>query len=135
MDRYLSTYVTTIGRVIYVPSEWERWPIESRVEILRHELVHVAQFERFGLIPMAIAYLFLPFPVGLAWCRMRLEREAYEETLRVAVARGGRAAAEALRPEIRRRFLGPDYLWMWPFPRAVDRWLDRAIADAECRLS
>ncbi len=127
MDRYLSSYVTTIGRTIYVPAGWEGWPIEARVEILRHELVHVAQFERYGLLPMAIAYLLLPLPVGLAWCRMRLEREAFEETLRAAHERGGREAVEALRGEIVRRFTGPDYLWMWPFPGGLHRWFDRTL--------
>jgi len=135
MDRYLSTYVTTIGRTIYVPDDWERWPIESRVEILRHELVHVAQFARYGLVPMAIAYLLFPLPVGLAWCRMRLEREAYEETLRAAYERGGKAACDALRDEITLRFVGPDYLWMWPFRRDTERWLDEAIVRAGARVS
>jgi hypothetical protein len=127
MRGYMARFVTTIGRTIYVPSDWERWPIEARASVLRHELVHVDQFERYGLVPMAIAYSLLPLPVGLAWCRMRLEREAYEETLRAAYERGGRAAAEALCGDIKRRFVGPDYLWMWPFPRAIDRFLRRAI--------
>jgi hypothetical protein len=131
MDRYLSSYVTTIGRTIYVPDHWERWPEESRVDILRHELVHVAQFARYGLVPMAIAYLLLPLPLGLAWARMRLEREAYEETLRCAYARGGRPAVEALRGEITRRFTGPDYLWMWPWPGSVGRWFDGALSAIE----
>ena len=128
MDRYRSAYVTTIGRTDYVPDGWEGWPVEVRVEVLRHELVHVEQFARFGLVPMLIAYLFLPLPVGLAWCRARLEREAYEESLRAAFERGGLAAAQALGAEVVRRFVGPDYLWMWPFRRSVERWLDRAIA-------
>ena len=127
MDRYLSSYVTTIGRTIYVPPGWDGWPIESRVEILRHELVHVAQFARFGLVPMALAYVLLPLPLGLAWCRMRLEREAYEETMRAAYERGGRDAVQALRGEILRRFTGPDYLWMWPFPGGLHRWFDRVL--------
>ena len=127
MDRYLSTYVTTIGRKIYVPDGWESWPLESRVEILRHELVHVAQFACYGLVPMAVAYVLFPLPAGLAWCRMRLEREAYEETLRAAYERGGRPACEALRPEITRRFVGPDSLFMWPFRRDTARWRDAAL--------
>ena len=127
MDRYLSGYVTTIGRMIYVPDDWASWDLQERVDVLRHELVHVEQFARYGLLPMAIAYLLVPFPVGIAWCRMRLEREAYEETLRAAHERGGRAGAEGKRAELRRRFIGPDYLWMWPFPAAIDRWIDRVL--------
>ncbi len=127
MSRYSTAFVTTIGRSIYVPAGFSAWPEEDRVDVLRHELVHVAQFERYGLVAMAIAYVLLPLPIGLAWCRARLEMEAYEETLRAAWERGGRAGAEARRAEIKRRFTGPDYLWMWPFPAAVDRFIDGAL--------
>ena len=126
-DRYLTTYVTTIGRRIYVPSDFAKWPSEQREAILHHELVHVAQFERWGLVPMALAYVLLPFPVGLAWCRMRLEREAYEESIRIAYERGGRAFTDALREGIITRFTGPDYLWMWPFRRSLEAWFDRFV--------
>jgi hypothetical protein len=127
MDRYLGGFVTTIGRTIYVPPDWASWPADSRVDVLRHELVHVAQFERYGLVPMAIAYLLLPLPVGLAWCRMRLEREAYEESMRAAFERGGKEAVLAMRAGILSRFTGPDYLWMWPFPGGLHRWFDRTL--------
>jgi hypothetical protein len=130
-DGYLTRYVTTIGHTIYVPDGWEAWPAEARDDVLRHERVHVRQFERYGLVPMALAYLLLPLPFGLAFCRAALEKEAYEETLRCAFERGGRPAAEALRDEIVRRFVGPDYLWMWPFPSAVGRWVDDAIGRME----
>lgn len=122
--RYLTHVVTTIGRTVYVPPDFARWPRDTRDEILRHELVHVAQFARYGLVPMALAYLLLPLPIGLAWCRMRLEREAYEESIRIAFARGGLAETGALRESIVCRFTGPEYLWMWPFRRSVERWYD-----------
>jgi hypothetical protein len=127
MNRYLDDYVTTIGRTIYVPASWPGWSVEERADVLRHELVHVRQFERYGLVPMAIAYVLLPLPVGLAWCRMRLEREAYEETMRATYERGGKEAVLALRTGILARFTGPDYLWMWPFPGALHRWFDRTV--------
>ena len=44
---------------------------------------------------MAVAYLLLPLPLGLAWCRMRFERAAYEETVRASMTVGGRAAIRA----------------------------------------
>jgi hypothetical protein len=38
-----------------------------------------------------------------------------------------------------RRFVGGDYGWMWPFPRAVHRWFDAAIdairAEAEGQIA
>jgi hypothetical protein len=128
---YLDRYVTTIGRTIYLTPDWQRRPLADRYATLRHERVHLQQFRRWGLVPMAIAYLFLPLPVGLAWCRMRLERAAYEETLRVRYALGGRAAVEAERAHVLCQFTSASYAWMWPFPRALERWFDRFVASLE----
>jgi hypothetical protein len=77
---------------------------------------------------MAIAYLLLPLPIGLAWFRMRCERAAYEETLRAHHEIGGAAAIEKLRAHVIRQFTSGAYGWMWPFPRAVERWFDRFAA-------
>jgi len=124
---YLDRYVTTMWHTVYVPDDWEARAIEERYATLRHELVHVRQFERWGLL-MAFAYLMLPLPLGLAWFRMRFEREAYEETLRVWHELGGRAACERLRAHVIAQFTTGSYGWMWPFPRAIARWFDEFVA-------
>lgn len=124
---YLGSYVTTLWHTIYVTDDWDARPIEDRYATLRHELVHVRQFERWGVL-MAVSYLLLPLPLGLAWFRMRFEREAYEETLRVWHELGGRAAAERLRAHVIAQFTSGAYGWMWPFPRAMGRWFDRFVA-------
>jgi hypothetical protein len=120
--RYLQDYVTTIGRTIYVTPDWELRPLADRWATLRHERVHLEQFRRYGLIPMALAYLLFPLPLGLAWCRMRLEREAYEETIRAHFELG--ALSDELRAHVIRQFTSGSYGWMWPFPRALARWYD-----------
>jgi hypothetical protein len=125
---YASRYVTTIGRRIYVPDDWASRPAWQRADILRHELVHVRQFERYGFVPMTLAYLLFPLPIGLAWCRAALEKEAYAESLRAAFERGGIEAARAMKPDLVQRFVGPDYLYMWPFPRSIESWVDRVVA-------
>jgi hypothetical protein len=125
---YLDRYVTTIGRTIYLTPQWDERSLADRYATLRHEAVHVAQFARYGLVPMAIAYLLLPLPLGVAWCRMRLEREAYEETLRVRFLIGGRAACEEIRAHVIAQFTSGAYGWMWPFPRSVSRWFDRFVS-------
>lgn len=129
-DRYLTEYVTTLGRTILVPAGWERVPALRRYEVLRHELVHVRQFERWGWAGMVLLYGFFPLPAGLAWGRARLEWEAYAETLRVVAELEGIDAARSprLHAEIVRRFTGPDYGWMWPFPRVVQGWIDARVA-------
>lgn len=128
---YLDRYVTTIGRTIYLTPDWEERALADRYATLRHEMVHLEQFRRFGLVPMALAYLLLPLPIGLAWCRMRLEREAYAETVRVHHALGGRAATDRIRMHVIRQFTGVSYGFMWPFPRAVARWYDRLVDSLE----
>jgi hypothetical protein len=130
-SQYLDAYVTTIGRTIYLPPGFDARPLADRFATLCHERVHVEQFRRHGLVPMAIAYLLLPLPLGLAWCRMRLEREAYAESIRVHHMIGGRAATDRLRAHVIRQFTSGAYGWMWPFPRAIARWFDELVTSLE----
>ncbi len=129
--RYLTDYVTTLGHTIYTPEGWERTPPLQRYVVLRHEVVHVRQFERWGWAGMVLLYGLLPLPVGLAYGRARLEWEAYAETLRATAEVEGIAAARdrRLHDEIVARFTGPDYAWMWPFPDVVRRWIARCVAE------
>ena len=130
---YLTSYVTTLGHTIYVPDDFDDWPASHRYEILRHELVHVLQFERYGWLGMIVIYGILPLPMGLSYGRARLEWEAYAETLRAVAEVEGIEAARApeLRDRIVRRFTGPDYGWMWPFPGMVRRWIREELERIE----
>ena len=123
---YLDRYVTTIGRTVYVNQGWEFRTAADRYVTLRHERIHLRQFRRWGLIPMSLAYLLLPLPVGLAWCRARLEWEAYAESLRAMRETYGEAHVRdpATRAYVIEQFTGPAYGWMWPFPRQIQAWLD-----------
>jgi hypothetical protein len=137
MQTYLSDYVTTLGKTIYLPDGWDDTPAGRRWETLEHELVHVRQFERYGFVGMAVLYLLVPVPMGLAWGRARLEWEAYRVTLRCIAELEGIDAARspAVRDEIVRRFTGPDYGYMWPFARSVERWIDGELAAIERSLA
>lgn len=130
-DRYLTEYHTVIGNTLYLPEAWHRLTERERIVLLRHERVHLRQRRRYGFVGMALLYLLPLFPFGLALGRARIEWEAYTETLRATAEVLGMEAAEspALRTHIIRRFTGPDYGWMWPFPRQVERWYDRALAE------
>ncbi len=77
---------------------------------------------------MAFVYLVPVFPLFLAWGRARLEWEAYSATIRSTAELHGLPAARALEGEIVRRFVGPDYGWMWPFPGTIRRWFRSVIA-------
>jgi hypothetical protein len=127
---FMTRYVTTIGRTIYLPSRWRQRSPESRYCTLRHEAVHLRQFQRYGLVGTALIYLLPVLPLGLAYGRARLEWEAYAETLRAhAEVYGVEAARDpALHAHIRRQFTTAAYGWMWPFAGAVQRWIDAEVA-------
>lgn len=124
---YMTEYHTVLFGTLWVPDAWETMTDDARYVLLRHERVHLRQRARMGDLAMAAVYLLPFFPVFLAYGRARIEWEAYVETLRATVEVFGLEAAEALRPRILARFTGPDYGWMWPFPRAVGRWFDEAM--------
>ena len=132
-SRYLTHYVTTLGSSIYVPAGWGERTDVDRYVTLRHEAVHLRQFQRYGFVFMSFLYLVPLFPLGLAWGRARLEWEAYRETLlAVAEVSGVAAASEpALHSHIVRQFTGPAYGWMWPFPAQVRGWIDQAISELD----
>jgi hypothetical protein len=133
---------TTIGNVVYVPIR-----VNKNGKILRygdlpytdyicmvHEMVHVEQFYKWRLksmkygraagdVLLILYYFFVFFPVGLAYGRYRIEREAFLEGLFAA-----RAIGLEIPPLMERAIYhcstSPWYLWMWPFPRSVRRWFE-----------
>ncbi|MFK7740400.1 MAG: hypothetical protein AB8H80_08750 [Planctomycetota bacterium] len=122
--RFQSHFWTTLGRTIYYPTlvddPW-RHP-----RVLRHELVHVRQWQRWGLL-FWISYLLLPLPVGLAWCRWRWEREAYLEDL-------AQAANVDMAMEHIVQSLWRNYGWAWPRPW-MRRWFRRKLQRNESDYS
>lgn len=128
---YLEGFTTTIGRTVYVTSDWEATSRDSRYLTLLHERIHLRQFRRFTLVGMALLYLFVPLPLGLAYFRARFEKEAYAETIRGTAALFGadRVRAASFRAEILEQFTGPAYGWMWPFRASLERWYDRVLAE------
>jgi hypothetical protein len=129
MRSYLNGYQTTIGKTIYVTADWDERDADERCMVLCHERVHLRQFRRYTLPGMALLYLLLPLPMGLAYCRARLEMEAYAESIRAAAAlRGPSCVREAgFRDRIVSQFLGASYGWMWPFRRQVETWYEGVV--------
>jgi hypothetical protein len=127
---YLDGYHTTIGKRIYVTDSWESMSRDQRWLLLRHERVHLSQFRRYTLVGMALLYLIVPLPFGLAYYRARFEREAYAETVRATAELHGAAHVRepAFRDRILNQFTGPAYGWMWPFRRSLERWYEGVLA-------
>jgi hypothetical protein len=132
---YLTRYHTVLFGRLYTPDAWDRMSDDDRTILLRHERVHLRQSRRMGDVLMAFVYLVPFFPLFLAWGRARIEWEAYVETIRATAELRGLEAARALEGEIVRRYTGPDYGWMWPFPGAIRRWFREVIADLEAEAA
>ena len=131
---YLTRYHTVLFGTLWVPDAWDTMSDADQYILLRHERVHLRQRKRMGDLVMTFVYLVPFFPVFLAWGRARIEWEAYAETIRATAEVLGVDAAANLRPHIVKRFTGPEYGWMWPFPSAVNRWFDEALADVRAEL-
>ena len=133
MREYLGSYQTTIGKTVYVTPDWDERDPDERYVTMRHEAVHLRQFRRYTLPGMALLYVLLPLPLGLAWFRARFEQAAYAETVFATAEVFGRerARSRALRDRIIGQFVGPAYGWMWPFRRSLDRWYDRVLAELD----
>ncbi len=124
MNNYLDCYQTTIGNTIYVTADWDDRDANERYCTLRHEAVHLRQFRTWTLPGMAILYVLLPLPLGLAYFRARFEMEAYAESVRACADVFGPELprSDAYRDRILAQFVGPSYGWMWPFRGALERW-------------
>jgi hypothetical protein len=132
---YLTRYHTVLFGKLYVPDAWRGMDDDARYILLRHERVHLRQRRRMGDFVMAFVYLVPFFPLFLAWGRARIEWEAYVETIRATAEVHGLDAARGLEDDIVRRYVGPDYGWMWPFPGTVRAWFREVLADLEAEAA
>ena len=129
MSTFMVDFITTIGFTVYVPDCWASMTDGNRLIVLRHERVHMRQRVKYGSFLFSFLYLFCPLPAGLAYFRMKFEREAYEETLQATYdVYQSYANTPKFKEEIIRNFTGPAYFWMWPFPKSMRSWFDRASA-------
>jgi len=129
MRSYLDSFQTTIGATVYVTSDWDDWDADERYVTLRHEAVHLRQFRSFTLPGMAVLYLLVPLPMGLAWFRAYFEKQAYAESIRAAaeVWGPGHPRQPGYRAHVLEQFTGASYGWMWPFRAGLERWYDRVL--------
>jgi hypothetical protein len=130
MRSYLDSFQTTIGATVYVTPDWDDRDPDERYVTLRHEAIHLRQFRSFTVPGMAVLYLLVPLPMGLAWFRAHFEKQAYAESIRAAAEVWGPAYPRraAYRAHILEQFTGASYGWMWPFRAGLERWYDRILA-------
>lgn len=125
LNQFMEHFTTTIGRTIYLPNDWNELPPEQRDIIIEHEKVHMKQKERYGIFLFSILYLFIPLPIGLAYFRMKFEKEAYEVTIKKIIEYYG---VKAVKKEFFIRcFSSASYFWMWPFKYSIGKWVDEMV--------
>jgi len=130
MKMFMTNFITTMGNKIYVPSDWEQFPVMSKISILRHERIHMRQAKKYGRFMFSVLYLFVPFPVGIAYFRKKFEQEAYEESLKAVYEWRGVKALESpeLKERILKHFTSAEYFWMWPFQKNLESWYDGVVS-------
>lgn len=126
---FMKSFVTTIGNVIYIPSDWNYWSTVSKIAVIRHERVHMRQSKKHGRFLFSVMYLFLPVPILFAGCRRKFEQEAYEESLRVYHSYYGK---EYFTADVRERFISfftsAAYLWIWVKRKDIEKWFDAFVS-------
>lgn len=129
MRTFMTKFITTIGTTVYVPDGWDDKAPVSRIIILRHERVHMRQSRRYGALLFRFLYLFA---LPTVWTfRAKLEREAYEETVKAIFEyRGPAALNEELKAGLVRHFTSAEYFWMDPFRKSVEKWYEATVASA-----
>lgn len=131
---FMTAFTTTIGNKIGTPLGWDHYSDLQRYEVLMHESVHVRQYQKYGfgnawvgLVPVGLAYLLLPLPVGLAYCRARLEQAGYEASIRAQLQTRPFTEVLAARDFYVEQFTSANYLWMWPFRSQMESWFDKTV--------
>ena len=129
MKTFMTGFVTTIGAKVYVPQNWSNSTASSKLEVIRHELIHMRQARKYGRLWFSILYLFLPFPLVFSYYRKKFEQEAYEESLRALYEyHGQKAFTDKLKSGIVAHFTTSQYFWMWPWRKSVEKWYDDFIS-------
>lgn len=132
MNTFMTSFTTTLGTTIYVTESWDHIGDESKSITLRHERVHMRQARQLTPPLFSLLYLFAFLPLFLAYFRARFEREAYEETVRATCELYGPKAVfdKSFRDRMVKHFTSAEYLWMWPFPKTVEKWFMDAAEKA-----
>lgn len=116
---YMTLYTTVMFGKVYFPSRAhvDEWGAHRTYMILRHEFVHLMDAKRFPLLFELSYLLLLPTVFTLrAWWEYR----GYVQNLIVEYESTGAISPTTIEFIIA-RFVGPDYGWMFPFARLLQR--------------
>jgi hypothetical protein len=120
----LQEYTQAINNTIWLSCNWSKLTSFKKLSILKHEREHLLQFQKYGPILMSILYLFIFFPIGLAYFRAKFERQGLIRNMEMYVEHFGNNSKtmNICRDKYMRVLCGPSYLYAWPFKKAVTKW-------------
>ena len=140
---FCTTYATTIGPIVAVPDGWMT-RLDEHKSTMIHERRHVTQYEWCGLgnawigiIPMSIL-LVLPLPMGFAWGRWLIERDATVVAMRwwcnhyYIKGKGETWTRLKMRAKAKRsaeKLTSGDYAWTFPPFRFVKKYMANWLFD------
>lgn len=133
---FMDGFITTIGETVYTPSSWDAFPDIVKAVVIRHERMHMRQEKRYTLPLYYALYILIFFPIGLAYGRAKLEMEAYAEGMLAKAEFNGLDSIRTPKYKewIVSQFTTSQYIWMWPFPKTVGGWFDKALKEIEGKL-
>jgi hypothetical protein len=115
-------YATTLFSTIYLPVNWDSLTKLQQDSLLVHENVHIEQFRKYWIL-MSVAYLFLPLPFLFAYCRAKLELEAYLVQREFDRSNGVDVESKIYRNNLINQFVGSSYLYMFVCRKTVEKWI------------
>ena len=126
---FMTRYITTIGETVYTPDSWADMSDRSKIIVLRHERVHMRQKKKYTFLLFTILYLLIPFPFFIAYFRMKFEKEAYEESIKLQVLLYSKTSAKSIKFKefIVKQFTTSMYGWMWVFKSSIEKWVDETV--------
>lgn len=133
MRTFMTSFVTTIGRTMYVPKDWDHRSVYARATTLRHEGIHLAQERRMGSIRYKLTYLFWVMPCLFAVGRRNLEQEAYAESMRARAEYFGLKTLrfKGYKEHMLSHFTSAQYFWIWPWKKQLNKWFDETLEQIE----
>jgi hypothetical protein len=150
------TYLTVIGKTIWVPESFREKPDVSKLSSMMHEGTHQYDSKRLTPIPYFLLYaspqilavltllsfgafydlFWLLWLLCLLWLlpfpspgRAWVEHRGYQ--LNMMMARKGFFDIPGSVEHYKKQFTGPAYWWMWPFPAHVERKLMERLEETD----
>ena len=117
--KFMTTYTTTVGKTIYLPTKFESFAKRYQIMIIMNEKKHIEQYKKY--FPFyGLMYLFLPFPILFAYFRLKFECEAYAINI---------DAKLITYDEVIESLSGPTYFWTWYSKEKIKKLLEHYVEE------